>query len=287
MASFGGPDSYVLKSNQAYPDFRAGGVVRLGRMVTETWGIEYGYLGAASWNGDAAVADQTDNGQGGLGDLFSPFGDFGDSPVAGFDYNELVSISGRSQFDSYELSLRQRVRMPAEPMQVSFFYGIRYMNLDERFGYFSQTQVPTTGSTQSINVRTINELLGGQIGTLLELHVEPRWWIDARLAAGLYRNRATQRTVYLGTGAVSGQNSLAKTNDRGTVGAEVSVACSYAFTQRMTIRFGYHFLWLDRVALAPENMVTDPLLLNNGPAQLDSTSSIMFHGPFLGAQLAW
>ncbi len=288
IATLGGPGNPVLSVDEAYPDFRAGGLARLGRMFTPKWGIEYTYLGTAAWNGDAAVRDAAPNAEGGLGNLFSPFGQFGVDPVAGFDFNDFVSIRGRSQIDSHELSLRQRLCMPPEPLQISVFYGIRYLNLDERFGYHSESEVPLpAGASQSVDVRAKNDLLGVQLGTLLELHVDPRWWVDVRMSAGLYRNRAAQTTVYQQTGALPAGNLLESSNEHGTVGAEVSLACAYAVHQHLTIRVGYHFLWLDRVALAAENFETNPVLLQNGPGQLDVSGTIIFHGPFLGAAMAW
>lgn len=288
IATLGDSNGTVLRADAAYPDFRAGGMARLGRMFTPHWGVEYSYLGASAWNGDAAVRDETPNAEGGLGNLFSPFGQFGADPVAGFDYNDFVSISGWSRIDSHELSLRQRLDMPPEPLQVSVFYGLRHICLDERFGYRSESQVPLpAGASQSVNVQTENDLFGVQLGTLLELHVDPRWWVDVRMAAALYRNRAAQTTVYRQTGGFPAGNSLDSRNEHGTIGAEVSLACAYALLQNLTVRFGYHFLWLDRVALATENFETNPALLQNGPGQLDVAGTVMYHGPFLGAAMTW
>ncbi|MBN2217825.1 MAG: BBP7 family outer membrane beta-barrel protein [Pirellulales bacterium] len=288
IATLDTPDNVVLRAADAWPDFRAGGMVRLGRMFTPTWGIEYGYLGAGTWEGDAAVRDQTPNTPGGLGNLFSPFGGFGAAPVDDFDYNELVSIHGSTRLSSFELSLRNRLCMPPEPLQVSVFYGIRYIDLTERFDYYSQTQVPLpVGATQWVDVHAENDLFGVQIGTLMEWHIEPTWWFDARLSAGLYNNRASQTTHHIETGDQPGETLRANQRDRGSVGAEVSLALVYCVSPRLSTRVGYHFLWLDRVALAAENFEANPDLLRDGPAQLDAEGTIMFHGPFLGVALAW
>ncbi|HLA83506.1 MAG TPA: BBP7 family outer membrane beta-barrel protein [Thermoguttaceae bacterium] len=288
LATLDAGGDVVLSSQQAWPDFRAGAVVRLGRMFTPTTAIEYGYLGSGTWSGNAAVADQSPNMPGGLGNLFSPFGDFGAAPVDDFDYNELVSIQGSTQFESFELNLRHRLCMPAEPLQVSIFYGIRYLDVGERFGYYSQTQVPLgVGATQLVDVRAKNDLFGAQIGMLLEWHIEPRWWFDARLSAGLYNNRAGQNTHHVETGDAPGENWLESRGDRGSVGAEVALSLVYYFTPRVSTRVGYHFLWMDHVALAAENFETDPTLLREGPAQLNADGTIMFHGPFLGLALGW
>ncbi|MBN1589795.1 MAG: BBP7 family outer membrane beta-barrel protein [Pirellulales bacterium] len=281
-------DNVVLRASEAWPDFRAGAIVRLGRMFTPTWGLEYSCLAADSWEGDAAVRDQTPNTPGGLGNLFSPFGRFGDSPVDDFDYNELVSIRGNSHVKSFDLNLWHRLNMPPEPLQVSLFYGIRYIDLGEQFTYYSQTQVPLgTGATQFVDVRTKNDLLGAQLGTFLEWHVDPRWWFDARLAAGLFNNRAAQTTLHRETGDNPGETFRENRGTRGTVGAEVSLALVYCFRPNLSTRFGYHFLWLDRVALGAENFETNPDILRNGPAQLDVEDTIMYHGPFLGLTLTW
>jgi len=288
VASLDTPGNIVLGAHEAWPDFRAGGIVRLGRMFTPTWAIEYGYLGAGTWRGDAAVRDQTPNALGGLGNLFSPFGDFGDAPVVGFDYNELVSIRGNTSVESFELNLRRRLCMPPEPLQISLYCGIRYIDLGEQFVYYTESQAPLgVGATQLVDVRTKNDLFGAQVGTLLEWHVEPQWWIDTRLSAGFYDNRAGQNTYHLETGAFPNEIELENRGHRGSVGAEVSLAVVYFFRPNISTRLGYHFFWLDRVALAAENFETDPNLLLQGPGQLDTDGTIMFHGPFLGIALAW
>lgn len=107
------------------------------------------------------------------------------------------------------------------------------------------------------------------------------------MAAGLYCNRAGQTTVYEQTGGLPADNLLGSSNEHGSIAAEVSVAAAYAVLQNLTIRVGYHFLWFDRVALAAENLETNTVLLQNGPGQLDVAGTIMFHGPFLGAAVAW
>lgn len=288
LATLGPGGDVVLAASQALPDFRAAGTVRIGRMFTPVSAIEYAYMGSDTWQADAAVRDDSPNALGGLGNLFSPFGDFGAAPVEDFDYNELVSIRGRSQVESFELNLRHRLCMAPEPMQVSIYAGVRYIEVGEDFWYYSQSQVPLgVGATQWVDVRTGNDMIGGQIGTLLEWHIEPRWWFDTRLAAGFYHNRAFQTTHHIETGDDPGENFLERRAERGTIGAEVALSLVYYFTPRFSTRLGYQFLWLDRVALAAENFETDPLLLREGPAQLDVESTIMYHGPFLGVALAW
>ncbi len=288
IATLNTPLGTVLESAEAFPDFRAGGIARVGRMFTPMCGIEFGYLGTGRWQGDAAVRDQTDNALDGLGNLFSPFGGFGETPVEDFDYNELVSIHGESRIQSFELSLRQRLIMPIEPLQVSVLYGIRYLDLGERFTYYSQSQVPLpTGATQFADVRTQNDLFGGQLAALLEWHSDPRWWVDLRLAIALLNNRASQTTIHVETGDHPGVNVLRRANERGTVAAEISLGFVYYVRSHLSTRFGYHFLWLDRVALAAENLGTDPGVLRSGPAQLNAKGTIMYHGPFLGVALEW
>jgi hypothetical protein len=292
IATLGTGGNVVLSAKEAWPDFGGGGTARLGRMFGPRLGIEFSYLGTGTWKGDAAVADLTANPvpPGGHGNLFSPYGNFGAAPVQDFDYNNLVSIQGRTWLESYELSLRQRLNMPLEPLQVSVFYGLRYIELGERFGYYSQSQVPVppgAGATQWVDVRTKNDMFGAQLGTLMELHVDQGWWIDARLAAALLNNRAGQRTHHVETGDNPGENWLDNDRSHGTVAAEASVSLVYYLRQNVSAQFGYYFVWMDRVALAAENLETNPTLLREGPGQLDATGTIMFHGPFMGLSVAW
>jgi len=288
MATLGNEWNIMLDAEEAYPGFRAAGSIRIGRMLTPEWGLEYGYLGSDTWDGNRGVADQTPNIEGGQGNLFSPFGEFGKSPILGADYNRLVTIEGESWFDSFELNFRQRLRMPPEPLQLSLLYGLRYLTLDERFLYNSQSGVPLPGgASQQVDVRTENEAFGVQLGTIMEWHVEPRWWIDVRLVAGLCSNHASQTTFYRETGPGSTQRTLLGKNQHGTVVTEASIGVVYYVTSHLATRFGYQMLWMDQIALATQNFEENLSVLRFGPGQIDDDAWVLYHGPFLGIELEW
>ena len=77
--------------------FELGGSFTLGYVCTPRYGVEVSFLGAKPWDQSAALRDSD-------GNLFSPFSDFGNPPLAAFDNNDVAWIReysapvlGRSQ----------------------------------------------------------------------------------------------------------------------------------------------------------------------------------------------
>ena len=62
-----------------------------------------------------------------------------------------------------ELNLRRRWNLRTQRYHyaaTSFLVGIRYLNVDEQFRYYTESDVPTgAGSINDINIRTENDLL--------------------------------------------------------------------------------------------------------------------------------
>jgi hypothetical protein len=76
-------------------------------------------------------------------------------------------------------------------------------------------------------------------------------------------------------------------DDHTAVAAELDVLFAYRWSPHFTTRLGYKALWLDQIALAPDNFNTNIDIVKLGPAQLNHGSGTVYHGPFAGVEFGW
>lgn len=287
IATLGATDNVVLSTSDLRNEFEAGARLTVGRRLSDWYAIEATYFGLTTWNAFAAVRDDTVNINATEGNLFSPFSNFGNpAGVIGLDFNALASIENRSSLDNFEISLRQQVDLPPSGLGASMLYGVRMMNLRETFRYRTESASPVAGSINDISVDTDNDLIGFQLGSVLEFQIEDRGWITVEMKGVVAHNGAGQVT----TGdleALATPLDSARDETRTAFVGDISVALVYRFTPGILGRIGYQSMWVDGVALASENLQADPDLLTLGPPQLVHDGSVVYHGPFAGLMFTW
>ena len=286
FASLNGPASIVLSTRDFNYDFRAAGHVLVGHTINECFQIEGVYLGVTEAENVAAVRDTSNNLLGGRGNLFSPFGGFGASPVTGLDFNNLAQIRYTSSLQGAELNVRRHVPMPPDRLTLSILFGVRYLDLPEDFQYLTQSDV---GVVNSIHVTTHNQMVGPQIGALMEFYVDNRWWINLEGKAAVMNNHAQQSTAYrnVDNNGITHIYSGGEQGDHTAFAGDVELTCVYRWSPNITTRLGYRALMFQDVALAPNNFDTNINILTQGPAQLNHSTAVIYHGPHAGLEVAW
>lgn len=279
----------VLRTNDLNFVNQPGLSLLAGRRLTDYFAIEAGFVGLLKWDETRAVQDQTPNSQGTLGNLFSPFTNFGDPPIVGLDYNDFVSIRTQSDFNTFEINVRQRFDTPPSMMQASGLYGFRYFNIHEQFQYRSTSQSPAGGTANAVDVETHNGLYGVQVGGTVEFRIEPRAWLNIEAKGIMCYNAASQETQYT-VGPLAGQgvttNSDA-TNGRVLLGADVTAQLIWSFKPGIVGRVGYQGIFLDGLALASENFVRNAPFIPTGTTDVYRDGHLAYHGPFAGLTVTW
>lgn len=290
----------VLGTEDLHFSFEAGGRVLLGRTLGDCGALEVSYFDLAHWDQIAAVRDSTEfiaevNGQGQPlttypASLFSPFSDFGKPPIVGLDYNELACLSYASSLNNLEWNLRRWIYVDPDRVQASVLVGGRYMNVGERFSYYTESAVPApAGATNRVTTTTGNSLIGVQVGAMLEFEVDPGWSIDCEVKGGAFSNDAGQSTVYEhdGVAAYQGTHGGGRDDKVSAFALDVRLTATVLITPRLTVRGGYQALWLDGLALASENFNRDVNVLIAGPPSLVDRGKVVYHGPHLGVSWVW
>ena len=66
---------------------------------------------------------------------------------------------------------------------------------------------------------------------------------------------------------------------------ELGLTGAYAINDRWTVRGGYQAIWVDGVALAPDQIAASNVA--TGAATLDTSGHPIYHGFTLAAELGW
>ncbi len=272
--------------------YQAGYRLKLGRLLGERWAIEASYFDLNDWSELAVARDSTLNVNGFAGDLYSPFSDFGASPIADpvVDPNHLVTLRYQSSLDNVELNLRHRLRMPPSRLAVSVLYGFRHNAVRERFGYFTEAIVAgPAAATNDVNVRADNELWGFQIGSLVDLCLEEEHHLEFEIKGAVAHDQALQETVYTHDDGIGGIQTFYGRRDeqRTSFVGEMRLTLVYQFGPHLSAQVGYQAIAITNIALASRNLQTDIDILRFGPPVLNHGGSVIYHGPLAGLVFVW
>lgn len=296
----------VLTSGGFNSDFNAGGRFLLGASLGDYYRLEGSFLGAYQWGDTQTVRNQDANALGGTGNLYSPFSDFGNSPaIERVDYNDLASIDFSSNMSNFELNLRRRVQLLADqnfhrdslfnqgdPLlfnrraEASFLIGIRYMTIDETFGYHTESTT-TNISSVDVDVTTTNTMLGAQVGFLSQFLILPKTWIDFDVKGVLFQNAIEVTSSYANTDPPGTTFNGSDDHNRTAFLGELSLTYNHQVSRALTFRAGYSAIWVTQVALATRNFTDNLYLAEKGPVEARNDGDVVYHGPSLGLVLAF
>jgi hypothetical protein len=286
------PNDLLLTSGDINAPFRAGPRLMLGHTFGETpFQLDFTYYSVDSWNDSTEVYNFTHNSLGGLGDMFSPFSNFGKPlPLIGFDYNNFVSIRELSELQNGELNLRYNLPMPNPCLTGKFILGVRYLSLNERFEYQSQAWGSTLlpASSLGLTTRTANTLIGPQIGGDFYWFAYPHFWINFEFKGALCGNHAMQDTNgFMDVNGTITSLGDTRTRDGTSYIGDLSLTGLWQMTPRMAMRIGYQVMWVESVAMAAWNAQQQAQVLEMGPAQIDTSHGAVYHGPRLELEWNW
>ena len=288
---------FVLSSDQVDLDrYRIGLALQGNVQVGPGSNVEVGYFGLNKWSESATVTSAAP------GTLYSFFSDYGTNPFDGFDDPDRSlshTIRYESSLHNGEVNLRRRWAEPSGFLQGSFLAGIRYFQLDEQFGF---TAIGNNNDTFAANglrffdytTETKNQLTGFQIGTDLWLNLIPGVKVGTEIKGGVYGNHATQETrIRANSLPAFGIPSIDEQASDGRTAylVQASGQAVYRLTYAWTLRGSYQLIYVDNVALGPENVNDEPpaLFLPNSTrtVRVNTDGEIFYTGFTTGAEYTW
>ncbi len=218
--------------------------------------VEVRYFGLNKWNDSRSVRRVQ------APDLFSVFSLYGTDPVNGFDDTDrsfIHTVTLSSSLHSGEVNYRRRFMTPATWVQGGWLAGIRYLDIDENFGF------DATGSNNNtflfnqlrffnFDTTTRNQLTGFQVGGDLWFNLVPGLSAGVEGKGGIYGNHAEVESNVIANSVPSGREFLQ--DGRTAYVTELTMSTVYRLTYAWSFRASYNVLYVDNVALAQENFNT-------------------------------
>jgi hypothetical protein len=228
--------------------------------------------------------------------------------VGGFNQADIQTFTVNSEMHNWELNLRLsprgrpdqlvlhpngRWRRECQPgTYMSYLVGLRYMTLGDGALWHGQGTIDDNGDVHFIsadyNVKTENDLLGLQIGSELTFR-RCKWSWGVRAKVGPYINFARDVQDIKNNAIGDPFNSvfldsrlIAKKQIISLVG-EVGFEATYKFKPNLMGRAAYDFMWINGLALAPEQyqFTTTPI------SAINTNGSIFSHGLSLALEWCW
>jgi hypothetical protein len=228
--------------------------------------------------------------------------------VGGFDQADIQTFTVNSEMHNWELNLRLSPRGRPDQLvlhpnglwrrecqpgtYISYLVGLRYMTLGDGALWHGQGTIDDAGDinfiTADYNVKTENDLLGLQIGSELTFR-RCKWSWGVRAKVGPYINFARDVQEIKNNALGDPFNSVfldsrltAKKQLIALIG-EVGFEATYKFKPNLMGRAAYDFMWINGLALAPEQyqFTTTPI------SAINTNGSLFSHGLSLALEWSW
>lgn len=250
-------------------DYHTGTKITIGRQADSLEALEFVYTQANNWEARSSVSA--------AGTLQSGFNQgLGIFNLDDFDNANNHTAIYETNLNSFELN-RRRWGWDI----ISTVIGLRYINLQDELLFTSLPNPPA--ALGEYNIIAENQLMGFHFGGDMLYPLGPGWNIAAKGKFGAFVNSAKQSTSIINNGA----NVVANGNENldWALLAEFGGYTTYRIRPRATLRAGYEFWYLHRVALAP-----DQFQVNIGPALgsgLVNDGKLFLTALTVGAEFQW
>lgn len=232
--------------------------------------------------------------------------------LVSFDGSEAMEIEYQSRFHSWEwnYSVAQRmrkdrmeldpsgqwVRRASDGVSWDMLAGFRYFDLEEGVDWLAtniRSLDPDGNATNPANLETdgayrvsaSNNLFGGQLGLGLTYDSD-RWNVTFFSKHGLYVNdgRITADVTYTDLPTGVDDPSFSRDNHENSVVylLQGGITGRYHLRPNLSLRAGWEFLFVNNVALAPNQIDFNP-----AADRLDLTGDVFYHGITAGTEYYW
>ena len=282
-------DAFTHAPFMSEPDFGfdPGWRAMVGKRLCNGWALEFSYFGLSERAAPAATANP------GAGAFLIFPGNFAGNVFVGMDG---AQANYSSRLYSFELNLlgncgsgdpggNENGSRGDRCRSVEWFGGLRYLNLGEELDISAQKTVAGALEEGNYNIRTANHLLGAQVGARLRSTWSRFGW-EATGKAGLLGRDAQQTQSVTDFPAFPLRPTVSRS---GTVVAylgEINVSALYRLTKVWTLRAGYNVLWLDGLALAPDQLDFNFATTPSGN-HLHAGGGLLLHGVNAGLDARW
>ncbi len=238
-------------------------------------GWEFEYLGLFDQSAARSVK---------LADELALPGDLGLS-TNNFYFADEVSVHYSSQVNNAEIN---RVSCccccdgPCGCQSVEWLYGLRYLNLHEELSIVSND---FQEGTSNYDIRTNNNLFGAQVGSRVR-HCRGQWSWEGTGKAGIFGNAAEQHSDQI-VDFPAFVVRPAHTESAGDVAfvGDLNLSAIYQINSVWGARLGYNLIWIEGVALAPDQL--DFTNTSDSGKNISADGGVLLQGVNAGFEARW
>ncbi len=235
--------------------------------------VEGSYFTLNNWDESYSSYDST-------GGIQSVYSGFSGTPSTVYNNLTFAQMTDKAQLQSGELNVKFLIPMEGSALTPYFLLGMRYIGEEENFG-FNYTRLATPGTLNALSARTTNDLVGPQIGGILDFYIAPNCWVDLTAKGALCNNHATM------TRSVNGTESARVEADGASFVGEVDLQLYWKWTEHMAARIGYQAMWVTDLAVASDNLAISSSELNSANPMIHNSGQEVYHGPHIGLEFYW
>ena len=180
------------------------------------------------------------------------------------------------------------------PFRFDVLAGVRFFKFDENFLFRSSTVGDYSANVNDVfyDVDVDNNLVGFQVGGLIEYCLFPRWTIEGGSKFGIYGNSISQRQQIYGlagyasanTGPYNAQDyNIRSTKTDVAFLGQFDLGVRYCINCNWNLGVGYRVVAVTGVALAPEQIPYDFTDYQDA-TYINSNSGLILHGTYLRMQ---
>lgn len=261
-------------------DMASGFRIYGGRKFNDCWTLEVGYFGLWGPTANATVVQTNE--------ILIP-GDLG-LAVNNFNSADQVHVEYTSQIQGTEANIilcNACGDCDRYCQSIEWIGGVRYLSLTEGF---SLTSTDSAESVSTYRIHTQNNLYGGQLGARIRRCYGRLSLEGTGKAAAFYNdaNQAQDPILDFPTGGgpdfVYRDRRSASDTTTSFVG-ELSLTGVYQLNGVWGLRAGYNLLWIENVALAPDQLdFTDTLASGT---TINTDGGVFVHGLSAGIEARW
>jgi hypothetical protein len=166
-----------------------------------------------------------------------------------------------------------------------WFAGFRYIRISEDLNLIAQRTVGGAVEEGNYDVHTSNNLYGLQLGGRTR-RTRGRYGWEATGKVGIFGNDMRQRQSVTDFPDFPLRPSVSSGSGGVAFVGETNLTALYRLTQVWNLRAGYSVLWIEGLALAPDQLDFD-FASASGGSQLHNGGAMFLHGVNVGIEARW
>lgn len=175
-------------------------------------------------------------------------------------------------------------RCPTRRSSVEWLGGFRYLSLQEKFDVFGE-RIEFGGVERGVyDIRTQNNLFGGQVGARARRYMG-RLNLEATGKVGIYGNDASETQSVMDFPRYYLRAPVSANHGNVAFVGELSFTAIYKLNDVWGLRAGYNLMWIEGVALAPDQLDFSYTTTSGG--QIDTHGGLFAHGASVGLEARW